>query len=67
MERLCINCKHYWRNEWEWHTDPERCHALDHKPHPVTGRSVAGIEPSVLRMTLCGWDDPKWWEPKDKP
>ncbi len=61
MERLCKNCKHFNRTTW---TEPERCHALDNKQHPVTGGSVIGIDPGLVRMTLCGWDDPKFWEPK---
>jgi len=45
-------------------TDPESCHALDGKPNPVTGDPIDGIEPSTMRLTLCGFSDPKLWEQK---
>lgn len=62
-ERLCKDCKHYHRQKGDW-TSLESCHALDQKQHPVTGGSVAGIDAGLVRMTLCGWDDPKFWEPR---
>ena len=65
MERLCIDCKHY--------VEPERmvgglmkCVALRGKPHPVLGGEVDHIDPGLMRMTLCGWNDPKFWERKSK-
>ena len=63
MERLCKDCKHYHRRKDEMWQDPESCHALDGKPSPVTGGDIDGIEPSTMRLTLCGWDG-KLWEPK---
>jgi len=64
MERMCKDCKHYHRRKREMWTDPESCHALDGKPNPVTGDPIDGIEPSTMRLTLCGFSDPKLWEQK---
>lgn len=62
-ERLCVNCKHY--------GEPERrsskgmvCNAMSGKQHPVTGGSMTTIEAGLMRLTLCGFADPKFWEPK---
>ncbi len=60
-ERLCKNCKHLRSRDYR---EPELCHALDRKQHPVYGGTVSGIDPGLVRMTLCGWDDPKFWEPR---
>lgn len=57
-ERLCVKCKHY---------DNGICLALNGRQSPVDGRSMnerCGIEAGVMRLTLCGWLDPKLWEPK---
>ena len=63
-ERLCINCKHY-----ESEPDPNRlrqglCYALKGQQHPVLGGDCFGIDAGLMRLTLCGWRDPKLWEPK---
>ena len=64
MERLCKDCKHF--TDIGRFGDPALCHALDKKQHPVWGGSVHGIDPGLVRMTLCGWDDPKFWERKNE-
>lgn len=65
MERICKTCKHYHlrRGQFPYMNEPETCHALDGKQHPVTGGDIDGIEPSTMRLTLCGWDG-KFWEQK---
>ena len=63
MERLCINCKHFKAGN-RYPGTPDRCHAMDGKQHPVYGGDVGGIDPGLMRMTLCGWNDPKFWERK---
>lgn len=65
MERLCKDCKHY--ENWP---DPNQsrplfaCYALKGKQHPVLGGDVGCIDSGLMRMTLCGWSDPKFWERK---
>lgn len=67
MERLCKDCKHYDPPDFYFYdAQVPLCHALDKKQHPITGGTVAGINVDLVRITLCGWDDPKWWEPKPK-
>lgn len=57
MERLCKDCKHL--KSGTTYT----CHALDGKPNPLTGETMeCGIQADTMRMTLCGWNDPKFWE-----
>ena len=63
MERLCTNCKHYVEPE-RMVGQPAKCIALSGKTHPVTGGDVGWIDPGQMRMTLCGWNDPKLFELK---
>lgn len=50
IERTCVSCKHF--------------RELKGKPNPVHGGEIHEIEVAFVRATLCGWSDPKWWEPK---
>lgn len=66
-ERLCKDCKHF-----ESEPDPNAlrlnaCYALKRRQHPVFGGEVNYIDAGLMRMTLCGWNDPKFWESKPKP
>ena len=63
MERLCINCKHFKEGN-RYPGTADGCHAMDGKQHPVYGGDAGGIDPGLMRMTLCGWNDPKFWERK---
>ena len=63
MERLCINCKHYVPPEY-WSNQGMQCAALRGKQHPVLGGDISTIAADVMRLTLCGWSDPKLWEQK---
>ena len=57
MERLCKDCKHY---------VGIMCRALEGHPNPVTGRDFpkgTEMQAELMRATLCGWRDPKFWEP----
>lgn len=64
MERICINCKHY-REHQHFMDLPSQCVALSGKiQHPVTGGDFGGVDPGLMRLTLCGWKDPKWFEAK---
>lgn len=65
MERLCKDCKHYTQAA-RWPGPIMACHALDRDVHPVYGGAIDGIEAGIVRLTLCGWKDPKFWEPKPK-
>jgi len=64
-ERLCKNCKHFYMLERRNFTDDPKCHALDKENHPVYGGPLSGIDAGLVRLTLCGWRDPKFWEKKD--
>jgi len=64
MERLCKDCKHYEREPDPNMLRPLACYALKGKPHPVSGGDVSHIDSGLMRMTLCGWNDPKFWERK---
>lgn len=68
VERLCTGCKHYRlsNRHLAYAREAETCHALDGKQHPVTGGDIDGIEPSTMRLTLCGWGG-KLWEKKQHP
>lgn len=73
MERLCVNCKHldraHHRGDGPYFTGAGAtyiCTALAGKAHPVTGEDIVHITADTMRMTLCGWSDPKFWEPKPK-
>jgi len=58
---LCKNCKHY---EHFAMTGPYSvCTALRGKEHPVLGTSIDSIDAGLSRMTVCGWHDPKLFEP----
>ena len=64
MERLCKDCKHiyYWSSMM-------CCGKLIGTENPHDGRTLEDSDlfhVVQMRMTLCGWDDPKWWEPKPK-
>jgi len=59
---LCKDCKHY---EYFAVTGPfHLCAALRGQEHPVFGTSVDVIDAGWARMTVCGWNDPKLFEPK---
>ncbi len=63
MERLCKDCRHF--TEWDRvENRGHQCAALNKGQHPVWGGAVSGIDAGLVRMTLCGWSDPKWWEQK---
>ena len=64
-ERLCINCKHY-RDPERWSSRPANCVALKGRPNPVLGGDIESVEVSVMRMSLCGWTDPRLFERRDK-
>lgn len=64
MERLCIDCKHYVAAER--FGKPMRCVALRTQQNPVLGGDVDSIDAGLMRLTLCGWTDPKLFEPKDR-
>ncbi len=62
-ERLCKDCKHF--TGWNrFAKNGLECTALNQQQHPVWGGTIAGIDAGLVRMTLCGWNDPKFWEPK---
>lgn len=63
-ERLCADCKHY--SPPSWGGEREGCTALMGKVDPVYGQSIHSIDVALARAALCGWTDPKWWEPKTK-
>lgn len=65
MERLCKDCKHF-TGEITWDEPLMSCLALRGKLHPVLGVDIDHIEAGMMRLTLCGWSDPKFWEPKPK-
>jgi hypothetical protein len=63
-DRFCKDCKHYWNWSKEFSID---CHAFDGKPHPIFGtQPISGIEVYAARMSLCGFDEPKFWERRDE-
>ena len=64
-ERLCKDCKHYYGLVRPNFTDPDKCHGLDDFNHPIFGGKITGIDAGLVRMTLCGWTDPKYWEKKN--
>jgi len=65
MERLCVNCKHQDVDRREY-LGPFRCYALRGKTSPVNGLAIESMEAGLMRLTLCGWNDPKFWEPKPR-
>lgn len=68
MERLCQDCKHYRKHSPNFNRpeDPFWCWAIDGQVNPVTGGDRMMAIPDLMRMTLCGWSDPKFWEPKSR-
>jgi hypothetical protein len=64
MERLCETCKHYRKVEDVWTNVEVGCYALKGTPHPEHGKDIDYIRPDLMRLTLCGWKDPKFWEQK---
>jgi hypothetical protein len=43
------------------------CKVMMGKPSPIDGKSIDLIEiATVMRLTLCGWDFPRFWVDKDK-
>jgi hypothetical protein len=64
LERLCKDCRHYESEPDPHGFRPSACYALKGKSHPVVGGDVHNIEAGLMRMTLCGWSDPKLWQPK---
>ncbi len=67
MERVCTNCRHY-SQEYSIGTHGElqfdsMCRALDGHQNPVRGGAISVISADLMRMTLCGWNDPKLFEP----
>ena len=64
LEHMCRDCKHYEREPDPNGFRPMSCYALKGKTHPVFGGDVFNIDAGLMRMTLCGWNDPKFWEPK---
>jgi len=61
-ERHCVDCRHY--QETRYPEPKQHCTALMGQLHPVTGGDIQTIDPGLMRMTLCGWRDPKFWGPK---
>lgn len=62
---LCTECKHYREGQYyPRRGDPDACVALAGQVNPVTGQAIGSIGPNLMRMTLCGWNDPKLFEPK---
>lgn len=60
---LCTDCKHFGHPSFRG----AYCRALEGKMDPVDGHVFSDSElffAGKMRMTLCGWDDPKLWEPK---
>jgi hypothetical protein len=64
MERLCINCAHF-RAPEQFGNTAMGCAALRGDRDPVLGGNVDTIDPGLMRLTACGWSDPKLFEPKD--
>lgn len=64
---LCTECRHYSETLRAWDGKPWllECNAINGREHPITGTPITGIDASMMRMTLCGWTDPKLFEPKD--
>lgn len=66
-ERLCINCKHYQGPDGVegFGRSPAQCLALAGKHNPILGGDIESVEVSVMRMVMCGWSDPRLFEPLD--
>lgn len=62
---LCKDCKHYYENPRPDFRTESLCDALRGKEHPVHGTDITAIKADIMRMVLCGWSDPKFFEPKD--
>lgn len=56
---LCKDCRHYEAP----YKAPHVCNALNGRDHPVTGNPISGSSPDFMRATLCGWNDPRLFEP----
>lgn len=65
MERLCVDCKHFDTGS-HYRGVHNCCRALAGKANPMNGRDIDDISADLMRMTLCGWSDPKFWEPKPR-
>lgn len=56
--KLCKDCKHY--------TGDERCEVFSPTISPIDGRTYVGPRNAItMRLTLCGWRNPRLWEPKN--
>lgn len=64
--RLCKDCKHLF--SWKGYGgDIVYCGAMIGKTDPVSGNTLRQenlIYAFDMRKTLCGWDEPKLFEPK---
>jgi hypothetical protein len=63
---LCQDCKHHSvSSRWGEHgarLEDRVCGALYGQEHPVSGGHITHIACDLMRMTLCGWNDPKLFE-----
>ena len=68
--KICADCKHYVDDDWGaagWPTSAlGNCTVLKTKVHPVSGAELPDchVKAEMMRLTLCGWDFPRFWEPK---
>ena len=69
MTKHCVDCKHYQANgpSAPFSHPMGFCKVMMGKPSPIDGKSIDLIEiATVMRLTLCGWDFPRFWVDKDK-
>lgn len=62
--RTCASCRHFESQPDPNNMRPGACYAIDGQENPVNGGTVHHIDAGLMRMTLCGWRDPKLWEAK---
>jgi hypothetical protein len=63
--KLCVDCAHFKVDHGF-----ACCGALIGKPSPVTGKPIGRDSYEMvhlIRMSLCGWDYPRLWQPKAHP
>jgi hypothetical protein len=61
--KYCKDCKFY--RETYFPVSGMQCMKWVGKPNPITGSEAAGIELTGFRLAVCGWEEAKYFEPRD--